>query len=107
MFYKMSLNKYIEPSDFTKGSGFYWVEYHSFNGMMDEITFFNQRNNLWYSLGIINELPRELLDYFEMDPEQLEVEKESTNMVSEDFALKLVAISRANANTIKVNEFLK
>lgn len=104
MFHTISINNYVNTSDFNKGFGFYLVQYNGFNSMVDEIHYWNPNLNFWLTLQTVNEVTREFLDLFETG---LPEKQPKNNTVSEEFALKMLAITRANANTIKPNEFLK
>jgi len=104
MFHKITLNGYAGILDFTKGQGFYLVDYT--NGLMSDIHYWNPLNSFWATLEIAQNFPREFLELFE---ETVPIAETGTGKVSlsEDFLLKLIAVSKVNSQTVKLNDILK
>jgi hypothetical protein len=104
MFHKITLNGYPGTLDFTKGQGFYLVDYT--NGHMSNIHYWNPSNVRWITLEIAQNFPKEFLDLFE---ETVPIAETGTGKVSlsEDFLLKLIAVSKVNSQTVKLNDILK
>lgn len=102
MYYKIQTDNYPQISDFTKGFGFYLV--HNTSGGFKDVHYFNPVNNFWLTLDGVMNLPKEFLDLFEQDV--VEETKQKEGYVSESFALKAMALAKANTNTIKVSDIL-
>jgi hypothetical protein len=104
MFHKITLNGYPGALDFKKGQGFYLVDYT--NGAMSDIHYWNPLNSYWIPLEFAQNFPREFLELFE---ETVPIAETGTGKVSlsEDFLLKLIAVSKVNSQTVKLNDILK
>tara|TARA_R110002012_G_scaffold321174_1_gene547886 strand:+ start:1118 stop:1411 length:294 start_codon:yes stop_codon:yes gene_type:complete len=90
---------------FSKGPGFYLVKYNGFNGLVDEV-YFLPKQGFYFVMGQWNVLPDGFIDIFDNGipkKEDVEVDK----MVSESFALKAMALAKANTQSIKISDILK
>jgi len=104
MFHKITLNGHPSTLDFTKGQGFYLVEYTTWQ--MSDIHYWNPSNVYWITLEIAQNFPMEFLELFE-ETVPVSVSAIGKVSLSEDFLLKLIAVSKVNSQTVKLNDILK
>ena len=108
MFYKIELKDYPNPTagHFSKGTGFYWVKNTLSN--TEDIHYYNSTTGFWLVMESVSLTPQNLLDLWE-DPIEEVVEGviQKENMVSETFALKAMAMAKANTQGIKITDILK
>lgn len=109
MFHKITLSDYVKIEDFNKGFGLYLIDYKGLNGLINDVHFYSPKHAFCSAfcsaLDITENMPQEFLDLFEEKEQTKEVES-NTNLVSEEFALKAMAIAKANSQTIKVSDIL-
>ena len=107
MFHKITLNGHPSTLDFTKGQGFYLVEYTTWQ--MSDIHYWNPSNSYWITLEIAQNFPMEFLEFLELFEETVQIAETGTGKVSlsEDFLLKLIAVSKVNSQDVKLNDILK
>lgn len=106
MFYTLELENYPNTEDFKDRFGFYKVKNASQN--ITTVEFYNPVSNNWFTMALnITEIPQEFLDNWEeKDVEPPKEPSQQDRFVSENFALKAMALAKANTNTIKVSDIL-
>ena len=110
MFYKIELLNFPTTNDFKFGTGLYLITFVGPNLIKSAIHYFNPISNIMLILDDTDRVPKEFLDLFKdkkEDASDTNTDDLTIHRVTEDFALKMLAISRANANTIKVSELLQ
>lgn len=91
-------------SDFSKGHGFYLINYT--NGSFPDIHYFNPLTNYWMTLEVAQNFPKEFIDLFE-DVKPISETEPGKVALSENFLLKLLAVSKVNTQSVKLNDILK
>jgi len=109
MMHKLTVATYPDLTSFQSGSGFYEVFQQSDGTSW--LYYFNITTNMYYMLEDINVVPREVLESLRGKQEEKQEEMEKPipaleGMVSETFALKAMAIAKANTQTIKMSDIL-
>ena len=108
MFYTIELQKVVTSEDYTKGLGFYLVKYNGWSGMVDAINYFNPVNGFMLYLEPANIYPKEFLELFEEGYEKpKEIAEDGKMSMSEDFVLRLIAVSKVNTQSVKLNDIIK
>lgn len=97
MYHKITTANYPVTSDFKLGFGFYLVSIEI--NKTTELVFFNPIMNVHTFICPVSELPVEFLALFEERGKE-----EITGFVSEAFALRAIAIAKANIETVKIKE---
>lgn len=105
MYYKIQTNGYPTESDFNLGFGFYMV--HNKGQNLTDIYYYNPKNNWWSIMQPISDMPSDFLKLFEEKEDVVEETKQKEGYVSESFALKAMALAKANTQTIKVSDIIK
>lgn len=108
MFYTIELSQFLQTHHFTFGTGFYLVRYDGVQNSQDEIVFYNRKTSVWSYISTVYDAPTKLIELFEKEeaPEP-EIAPTGTISMSEDFLLKLVAVSKVNPRTVKLSDILK
>lgn len=105
MYYKIQTNGYPTESDFNLGFGFYMV--HNKEQDITDIHYYNPSSNWWVVLESTYKMPSDFLKLFEEKEEVVEETTQKEGYVSESFALKAMALAKANTQTIKVSDIIK
>ena len=102
MFYKIETQAFPAATDFKLGNGFYLV--HQLDINQHVVHYYN--NGIWLTLQNTEDAPflKELFESVQLEESEI---KEQPNYVSEEFALKAMAIAKANSQSIKVSDVLK
>jgi len=101
MFYKKVLTGYpTSATQLNQGNGFYLC---NINGII-EVWLINGMYTYPLNLGNKDDFPREFLEFIE--EKTIEDEPVKKGFISEDFALKAMAIAKANTQTIKISDIL-
>lgn len=105
MYYKIQTNGYPNLENFDKGFGFYLVRNVLDN--LEDVIFYNSNNRSFLYLSPISEIPSEFLSLFEDKEEEDEKTSHKEGYVSEMFALKAMALAKANTQSIKVSDIIR